>query len=143
MSLKFKVVMVKRAVLILILVSALVAISPVGAQLPVSADVAAYQLGLVAEALPGSSLTYTITVTNYGPSVVQSFYILDGWTVDDEGISGFAAPIVDPDFGSFALVGAWQQDREDQEVLAWLLEGELAPGDTIQFDWTAPIRGFL
>ncbi len=139
MSLKFKVVMVKRAVLILILVSALVAISPVGAQLPVSADVAAYQLGLVAEALPGSSLTYTITVTNYGPSVVQSFYILDGWSVDDEGISGFAAPIVDPDFGSFALVGAWQQDREDQEVLAWLLEGELAPGDTIQFDWTVRV----
>ena len=130
----------KRVISILIILCILQAMPSAYAQPVASTDVAAYQLGLVAEALPGSNLTYTITVTNYGPSTVESFYILDGWTVNDEGISGFAAPIADPDFGSFTLAGAWYQNREDQEVLAWLLVGELAPGDTIHFNWTVQVE---
>jgi hypothetical protein len=131
--------MVKRVVFILIMLSAVLGLTSAYAQIPASTDVAAYQLGLVAEARPGSNLTYTITVTNYGPSVVESFYILDGWTVNDDGISGFTAPVADPDFGDFTLVGAWQQNREDEDVLAWLLEGELAPGATIHFNWIVQV----
>ncbi len=102
------------------------------------ADVAAYQLGVIAEAAPGSSITYTITLTNFGPSAVPSFFLLDGWSVDTRGVSAFAAPITDPDFGNFEVEGTWQQRRDDETVFAWLLKGNLLPGETIQFNW--PIR---
>lgn len=110
-------------------------------------DVATYQLGVVAEALPGSNLNYKIIVTNHGPTEVSSFYILDGWTINDEGVSGFAQPVSDPDFGDFAVLGSWRRNEEDQIVLAWLLEGALAPGETLQFDWLVQVdndyRGVL
>lgn len=109
------------------------------AQDSVSADVAVYQIGLVAQALPGAELTYNITVTNYGSSVVQSFYILDGWSVNDEGISAFTLPVAEPDFGAFTLMGAWEQTLDDQEVVAWLLQGELIPGATLQFKWVVQV----
>src|SRR5258708_20789712 len=102
---------------------------------PVSADTASYLLGVSSEATPGATLTYSITITNFGPGTVKSFYILDGWTVNTEGISAFASPIPEPDFGSFTVVGSWQQARPDQKVFAWLLSGEFAPGKTAQFDW--------
>jgi hypothetical protein len=114
-------------------------VAPLSAQIPASTDVAAYQLGLVAETLPGSDLTYTITVTNYGPSVVTSFYIVDGWTVNDEGISAFKLPVSQPDFGPFAMMGAWQQTLDDQELIAWLLQGEILPGATLQFKWIVQV----
>lgn len=134
-----EVVMDKLTVLIIAIIFALSAIPLAFAQSPANTDVAAYQVGLVAEALPGSTLTYTITITNYGPMAINAFYLLDGWSVNEQGISGFSFPVADPDFGSFRLAGAWQQKREDQEVLAWLLQGELAPGDTIQFDWVVEV----
>jgi hypothetical protein len=112
---------------------------PAYIQTSTSADVAAYQLGVIAEVRPGTDLTYVITVTNHGPSVVNEFYILDGWTVNAAGISGFAAPIADPDFGAFTLVGTWMQERPDQSVLAWLLQGDLNPGDTIEFNWSVRV----
>lgn len=107
-------------------------------QQPTSADVAAYQLGVIAEAVPGSSITYVLTLTNFGPAPVQSFYLLDGWSVNAEGISAFAGPIGDPNFGKFTVEGRWEQRRKDETVFAWLLKGELVPGDTIRFEW--PIR---
>ncbi|HEX2623590.1 MAG TPA: hypothetical protein VHL11_25695 [Phototrophicaceae bacterium] len=118
-----------------------VSVLPLNAQDQTStaADVAVYQLGLVAETLPGSDLTYTITVTNYGPSVVESFYILDGWSVNDEGISAFTLPVAEPDFGDFTLIGAWHQPLSDQELAAWLLQGELIPGATLQFEWSVQV----
>ncbi len=100
-----------------------------------SADVAAYQLGVTAEAKPGADLTYSITVTNYGPAPVHSLYIVDGWTVNAEGLAAFAQPVGDPDFGDFKLAGTWEQSRSDQKVLAWLLNGDLSVGDTVQFNW--------
>src|SRR5262245_30626262 len=57
------------------------------------ADVAAYQLGVIAEAKPGEAITYDITLTNFGPATVHSFYLLDGWSVNQQGIAGFAQPI--------------------------------------------------
>jgi hypothetical protein len=105
----------------------------------VNADVAAYQLGVTAEAIPGSEITYNITITNFGPSSVQSFYILDGWSVNAEGISAFDLPVPDPNFGNFTVKGSWEQDREDEKVVAWLLEGNFVPGATIQFAWTVKI----
>lgn len=107
----------------------------VHSQSAASADIAAYQLGVVAEAFPDSDLTYVITLTNHGPAAVTQFYILDGWTVSASGISGFTMPTPDPDFGAFSLVGTWEQQRSDQTVLAWLLNGNLNPGDTVRFAW--------
>src|SRR5215475_6960665 len=95
------------------------------------ADVAAYQLGVTAQALPGTALTYSITVTNYGPAAVTSFYVIDGWTVNAEGIAAFAQPVSDPDFGQFKLAGSWEQSRKDQNVMAWLLNGDLDAGETV------------
>src|SRR5690349_9310386 len=89
-----------------------------------TADVAAYQLGILAEAKPGENITYTITVTNLGPGVAESFYVVDGWTVNAENVSAFASPIPDPDFGKFAVAGRWEQNRPDQKVFAWLLNGK-------------------
>jgi hypothetical protein len=103
-----------------------------------SADVAAYQLGVIAEAVPGSNINYVLTLTNFGPAPVNSFYLLDGWSVNAEGISAFAGPINDPEFGKFKVEGRWQQQRKDENVFAWLLKGDLLPGDTIRFVW--PIR---
>src|SRR5438874_9360513 len=68
-----------------------------------TADVAAYQLGVIAEAVPGSNITYTLTLTNFGPAPVASFYLLDGWSVDAQGTSAFASPLTDPDFGKFEM----------------------------------------
>jgi hypothetical protein len=102
------------------------------------ADVAAYQLGVIAEAVPGTNITYTITLTNFGPAPVSSFYLLDGWSVDTKGISAFASPLTDPNFGNFKVEGTWEQARKDEKVFAWLLTGDLLPGQTIQFNW--PIR---
>jgi hypothetical protein len=120
---------------ILFLIAALSLRSPAYSQQSTGADVAAYQLGVVAEVLPGADLTYVITLTNHGPATVNAFYVLDGWTVNADGVSGFAAPIADPDFGAFSLEGKWEQQRPDQTVLAWLLKGDLKPGDTIRFSW--------
>jgi hypothetical protein len=103
------------------------------------ADVAAYQLGVTAEALPGAELVYAITVTNYGPAPVKSFYVVDGWSINADGIAAFAQPIGDPDFGKFNLNGSWAQDRKDQKVVAWLIDGALSPGDTVQFNWKVKV----
>lgn len=111
------------------------------AQGATSADVAAYQFGVVAEARPGTEITYVITVTNQGPKKINTFYILDGWTVNSAGISGFAAPLSDPNFGKFKLTGKWGQNLPDQRVVAWLLEGDLSPGDTAQFNWKIQVNG--
>jgi hypothetical protein len=129
----------KKPIFFFLITLILILAVPLSAQSPASSDVAAYQLGLVAETLPGSDLTYTITVTNYGPEVVKSFYIVDGWTVNDEGISAFKLPVASPDFGPFALMGAWQQTLDDQELVAWLLQGEILPGATLQFKWIVQV----
>jgi hypothetical protein len=113
--------------------------SAVSAQNPPITDVAAYQVGVVAETLPGAALNYTITITNHGPTALSSFYILDGWTVNDAGISGFVEPLAEPDFGEFQVLGSWRKQESDQIVLAWLLEGAFAPGATQQFDWQVQV----
>jgi hypothetical protein len=130
----------KKSIFLLMFLFVCVWNGSIAAQETAHADVASYQLGVVAEALPGSDLTYTIAITNYGPSTVNSFYILDGWTVNDEGLSSFVLPVAQPDFGNFTLLGAWEQVREDEIVMAWLLEGALAPGDTLQFDWIVQVN---
>lgn len=117
------------------------------AQDSTNADVAIYQLGVVAEARPGSEINYLFTVTNRGPKTVSTFYILDGWTVNQSGIAGFTSPVADPAFDKFKLAGKWQQTSPDQRIMAWLLNGELRPGDTVQFAWkikvNADYRGAL
>ena len=129
----------KSIVIMFLVMLVFFAPAPVYSQQPAGADVAAYQLGVIAEVLPGSDLTYVITLTNHGPATVNAFYILDGWTVNADGISGFSVPIGDPDFGTFSLEGSWEQQRQDQTVLAWLLKGDLKPGDTIRFAWTVKV----
>ncbi len=125
-------------VLLAVAIPLIVSIPLASAQQDNSADVAAYQLGVIAEAAPGTNITYTITLTNLGPAPVPSFYLLDGWSVDAQGVSGFASPLADPDFGSYTVEGSWQQQRKDEKVFAWLLKGDLLPGQTIRFNW--PIR---
>jgi hypothetical protein len=130
--------LLRRIIFLALIAATFIPWQSAGAQ-TTGADVAAYQLGVTAEVQPGTELIYSITVTNYGPGIVSKFYIEDGWTVNAEGISAFAAPIADPDFGSFKLAGTWEQSRTDQNVLAWLLDGTLNPGDTVQFKWKVQI----
>jgi hypothetical protein len=125
-------------VLAVLLISSMLTLRSATGQQDSTADVAAYQLGVIAEAVPGSNITYTITLTNLGPASVASFYLLDGWSVDPQGVGAFALPLTDPDFGKFTIEGSWQQLRKDEKVFAWLLRGDLLPGQTIRFDW--PIR---
>lgn len=129
----------KTYLLVCMLLLCLSVFQPALGQSSGATDLATYQVGLVAEAQPGAALKYSIVVTNYGPTEVESFYILDGWTVNDEGVSGFAQPLAEPDFGDFRVVGSWRRNEDDQIVLAWLLAGRLAPGDTLQFDWQVQV----
>src|SRR5215468_11216748 len=112
--------MIRRLMILLLAVMALTSLKSTHGQAS-DADVAAYQLGVTAEAQPGTELVYSLTVTNYGPAPVKSFYIVDGWSINADGIAAFAQPIGDPDFGQFKLTGSWAQDRKDQKVVAWLV----------------------
>jgi len=127
--------------ILLILAMALFGVKAGRAQDSASADVGIYQLGVVAEARPGTEISYLITVTNRGPKAVTQFYILDGWTINSAGIAGFAAPVADPAFEKFSLAGKWQQTTADQQIVAWLLNGDLKPGDTAKFVWKVRVNG--
>jgi hypothetical protein len=102
-------------------------------------DMAVFQTGTLAQVKVGQPLRSTLLLTNLGPQQVKQFYLVAGTSLSTDGKTIYQTPVTEPNFGSFKVIGRWQQVRKDEQVWLWLLEGTLEAGGSVILDWSRPI----